>query len=102
MNARKHAPLLVSGCYFLFAAGLALSELYTRIFDRGNSELAGLVTYAITLPSSIVADRALLLAGMPIGGSDVAFVLFCALSVGVNSLLVYVLMRWIWWGASRF
>ena len=88
MKAARLAPLIAAGAYFLIAGGIALSELHTRIFDRGNSEMAGLATYAIALPSSYVTDSILEFAGMPIGGSDTAFMLFCVLSVLVNSMLV--------------
>ncbi|MDI1243587.1 MAG: hypothetical protein PSX80_16880 [bacterium] len=51
-------------------------ETYLRIYDRGNSEMAGVGTFIFTLPSSLAVDRLLnLVTEKPIGSSDATFVL---------------------------
>ena len=90
MTLNKRAPLITSLSYSLIASVVALSEVHTRIFDRGNSEMAGLATYLVTLPSSATVDVIMETAGSPIGSSDTAFMLYCGLSVLINSGLVFL------------
>jgi hypothetical protein len=82
-------PLL----YFLFTGFVFASELYTLIYDRGNSEMAGLGSYLLTTPSSFLIEWiANLLFAVKIGTSDTAFTVILGLSVILNTALLYLIM----------
>ena len=79
--------------YFALAGIVFASELYTRIYDRGNSEMAGLVTFLLTMPSSYLIDwLSNSLFGVAAGSSDTAFVFILGLSIILNSTLIYIIV----------
>jgi len=87
---------MIAGGYLLLTAGLLAYELSVRLTDRGNSEFAGMLSTAATLPSSlvfIIAGRAAF--GVRPGDSDVAFVTILGLSVLANAGLLWALVRFV-------
>lgn len=62
-----------------------------RIYDRGDSEFAGLLSIALTLPTGVLlvwlADSGL---GVKVGDSDASFVLVLGLAALVNACIIYV------------
>lgn len=83
-------PLL----YLLFTGFVFASELYTLIYDRGNSEMAGLGSYLLTMPSSFLIEwiAKLLFAVKGYGDSDAVFTVILGLSIILNTALVYLVM----------
>lgn len=75
--------ILVPLLYFLLAGFVFAGELYTRIYDRGNSEMSGLGTYLLTMPASSMVNWLFLNFGglEKIGGSDVSFIIVLGLSM---------------------
>jgi len=48
--------IIVTGCY-LALAGVAIAyELSIRIYDTGNSEFAGMLSFLLTLPASLIVS----------------------------------------------
>lgn len=85
--------IVLAGSY-LALLGLSIAyELGIRVFDRGNSEFAGMLSVALTLPTSVLliwlADSGF---GVKVGGSDVSFVLILGLAALVNACLIYVIV----------
>lgn len=79
--------------YILLAGFVIASELYKRIYDRGNSEMAGLGSYLLTMPSSSLIDRiADSIFGVKIGDSDTSFTVILVLSAILNAILIYLVM----------
>lgn len=90
-NARL--SLMFASIYLLLVAIIFASELHLRIFDRGNSAMAGLFTYMATTPSSFLIDSiAETVFGIKIGGSDAAFIIIFILSGILNAIFVYFVM----------
>lgn len=84
---------IVAFLYLFLAGAIFASELYKRIYDRGNSEMAGLATYLLTMPSSSIIDRiAESVFGIKNGGSDAGFIIIAALSAIMNSIFVYLII----------
>ena len=52
----KHVPAIITGIYLIVVGFGFVWELYVRVFDRGNSELAGLGTYLFTMPSRLLVE----------------------------------------------
>jgi hypothetical protein len=80
---------------YLVLTGLSIVyELSIRIYDRGNSEFAGVLSTGLTLPTSVlligVAESVF---GVRIGDSDVAFVSILGLSALMNACIIYVIVR---------
>ena len=80
MITRKLGTIL-TGCYLVLAASAVAYELSIRIYDRGNSEFAGMLSMAVTLPASLL----LVLIGkaafsVNVGDSDVSFLVTLGLS----------------------
>jgi hypothetical protein len=85
---------IIAGAYFLLAIAAIAYELSIRIFDRGNSEFAGMLSLALTLPSSIaVASLSSRIAGVRVGDSDVAFVVILVLAAVVNAVIIHAIVR---------
>ena len=85
---------IFAGMYLLFALAAIAYELSIRIYDRGNSEFAGMLSFALTLPSSlVVATLSSWIAGVRVGDSDVTFVVILVLAAIVNMLLILALGR---------
>ena len=53
MITNKLARIL-AGCYLLLAVSVVVYELSIRIFDRGNSEFAGMLSVVLTFPASLI------------------------------------------------
>jgi hypothetical protein len=87
---------IVSGCYLVLAVFTIVYELGVRIFDRGNSEFAGMLSAVITIPSSLV----LIAIGKGVfktnvGDSDGSFVIILGLSALANACIVWVISGWL-------
>lgn len=93
---------IIAGVYLGIAALSIGYELSIRLFDRGNSEFAGMLSMALTLPSAIgVMLAAGRLFGIRPGDSDFAFVLTLGLSAIVNAAIVFAVVRWLGALAAR-
>lgn len=85
---------MLAGGYLVLAASAIAYELGIRIFDRGNSEFAGMLSMALTLPSSlalVVMSRAVV--GVTVGDSDASFVVILGLSALVNGFIIWAILR---------
>jgi hypothetical protein len=86
--------IIFAALYLLFFGIFFASELYTRIYDTGNSAMAGLVSYFLTMPSSLLIDWiSVNVFGAKIGNSNVAFVLFFVLSAILNATIIYFIVK---------
>ena len=79
---------------YLVLSGLSIAyELSIRIYDRGNSEFAGMLSIALTLPTGVLlawlADSGL---GVKVGDSDASFVLILGLAALANACAIYVIV----------
>jgi hypothetical protein len=84
----------VAGVYLLVALATIAYELSIRLYDRGNSEFAGMLSFALTLPSSIVmASASSRMAGVKVGDSDAAFVTILTVAAVVNSVVMFLVVR---------
>lgn len=89
--SRVHA--IVTGCYLALATATVLYELSIRIYDRGNSEFAGMLSVALTFPASlavILLGKAVF--GVNVGDSDASFVTILGLAVLANACGVWFLI----------
>ena len=90
----KKRAAIIAGVYLLIAVAAIAYELSIRLFDRGNSEFAGMLSFGLTLPSSIavatISSRGL---GVRVGDSDAAFVAILVVSAIVNALIVLAAAR---------
>ncbi len=90
MTTKKLSTILI-GCYLLLAASAVAYELSIRIFDRGNSEFAGMLSVVLTLPASLVLiwiGKAAF--GVNVGDSDGSFVAILGLSALANACIVWL------------
>jgi hypothetical protein len=91
---KKRAAIIVAGVYLLIAAAAIAYELSIRLYDRGNSEFAGMLSFGLTLPSSIaIASISSRVAGIKVGDSDTAFVVILALAALVNAVMIFAIAR---------
>jgi hypothetical protein len=91
LNSKKLGAIL-TGCYLALAASAVVYELSIRIYDRGNSEFAGMLSVALTLPLSLLLiwlGHAVF--GVKPGDSDALF--FVILSVFANVCIVWMCFR---------
>lgn len=92
MKTSKLGIILAVSYLVLLCMSIAY-ELSIRIYDRGNSEFAGMLSVALTFPTSVLliwlADSGL---GVKVGGSDVSFVLILGLAAAVNASVIYVIV----------
>jgi hypothetical protein len=85
--------MIFAGIYLLLVGIVFASEFHTRVFDRGNSEMAGMVTYLLTMPSSILVDwLAKTLFGVGVGDTDLSFTLILSFSALLNAVLIFLLI----------
>ena len=92
MITRKLSTIL-TGCYLVLAASALAYEFSIRIYDRGNSEFAGMLSMAVTLPSSlllVLMGKSVF--GVNVGDSDVSFLVILGLSVLANASMIWVLL----------
>ena len=81
------------------AADLAIAalcigyELSIRLFDRGNSEFAGMLSAALTLPSLLAVAVAGGAFGVHVGDSDVSFVVMLGLAALLNAAAIFAIAR---------
>ena len=85
---------LVAGVY-LAIAGLSIAyELSRRIFDRGNSEFAGMLSTLVTLPSSLLMFFLTpVVFGVHVGDSDRAFVVILGAAALLNAGLLFLVVN---------
>ena len=85
---------ILAGSYLALAALSIGYELSIRIFDRGNSEFAGMLSMALTLPTVLaaisIAGRTF---GVRPGDSDTAFVVILGLAALVNAAAIFAIAR---------
>jgi hypothetical protein len=87
----KKLGTILTGCYLLLAASAVAYELSIRIFDKGNSEFAGMLSVVLTLPASLVLiwiGKAAF--GVNVGDSDGLFVAILGLSALANAGIVWL------------
>jgi hypothetical protein len=93
MNTDKLARILTA-CYVLLAGSAIAYELSIRIFDRGNSEFAGMLSVVLTFPASLIligiGKEAF---GVNVGDSDASFVVILGLSALTNACIVWMISR---------
>src|SRR5262245_6235613 len=92
MITRKLATIL-TGCYLALAACSVAYELSIRIYDRGNSEFAGMLSIAVTLPASLLLVLIVMAAfSVIVGDSDVSFLVILGLSALVNACVIWMIL----------
>ena len=92
MITRKLSTIL-TGCYLVLAASAIAYELSIRIYDRGNSEFAGMLSMAVTLPASlllVLMSKAAF--SVNVGDSDVSFVVILGLSALANACVIWMIL----------
>jgi ABC-type glycerol-3-phosphate transport system permease component len=90
----KKRAAIIAGVYLLIAVSMIAYELNIRLAHRGNSEFAGMLSFGLTLPSSIaIASLSIRIAGIRVGDSDTAFVVILALAAVVNAALIFAGVR---------
>jgi hypothetical protein len=92
MIARKLRTIL-TGCYLVLAASAVAYELSIRIYDRGNSEFAGMLSMVVTLPASlllVLMGKSVF--GVNVGDSDTSFLVILGLSVLVNACMIWMIL----------
>ena len=92
MITRKLGTIL-TGCYLALAASAIAYELSIRIYDRGNSEFAGMLSMAVTLPASLL----LVFMGkaafsVNVGDSDLSFLVILGLSALANAGAIWMVL----------
>jgi hypothetical protein len=85
---------IVCAAVYLILVGIVFAnELYVRLYDRGNSAMAGLATFLLSSPSSFLIDRlSNFLFGVAVGASDTAFISILSVSIISNAALLYFLV----------
>jgi hypothetical protein len=82
--------IIAAGLYLLLLVLSITYELSIRIYDRGNSEFAGMLSTALTLPTSVpliwLANSAF---GIKPGHSNVSFVSILGFAALANACLIY-------------
>ncbi|MSP39652.1 MAG: hypothetical protein EXR70_14280 [Deltaproteobacteria bacterium] len=87
----KKLSTILTGCYLLLAVSTVAYELSIRLFDRGHSEFAGMLSVALSLPASVAViwiGKAAF--GVNVGHSDVSFVVILGLSALANACIVWL------------
>lgn len=86
------AATLAAAAYLAIAALCIGYELSVRLFDRGNSEFAGMLSFALTLPSALaIALFAGLIFGVRVGDSDATFVVILGLAALANAGIIFAI-----------
>lgn len=79
--------------YLVLATLSICYELSIRVFDTGNSEFAGMLSFVITLPSSLVVQWiAAALFGAKAGDSHVTFVVILGLAALLNASIIHIIV----------
>jgi hypothetical protein len=89
----RNPRLIVTGSYLILAGLTIAYELSIRIYDTGHSEFAGMLSFALTLPASILS--ALIASwgfGVRVGDSNTSFVVILVFGALVNAYIVYVIV----------
>ena len=82
----KKVGVVLAGGYLILAASAIAYELGIRIYDTGNSEFAGMLSFALTLPSSLlIAWLSRAIFGVAVGDSNASFVAILGLAARVNT-----------------
>ena len=87
----KKLGTILTGCYLVLTASAIACELSIRLFDRGNSEFAGMLSVVLTLPASLLLiwiGKAAF--GVNPGDSDLSFVVILGLSALTNACIVWM------------
>ena len=93
MAVRKRA-IAVAGVYLALGAASIAYELSIRIYDRGNSEFAGMLSTLITMPSSLLMIYLTPTAfGVRVGDSDATFVVILGLAALLNACVLFLLLN---------
>jgi hypothetical protein len=93
-RAGSKLAAIAAGSYLALAALCIGYELSIRLFDRGNSEFAGMLSMALTLPG-VLAAISIAGAGFGVrpGDSDTAFVVILGLGALVNAAAIFAVAR---------
>ena len=87
----KKLGTILTGCYLVLAASAIAYELIIRLFDRGHSEFAGMLSVLVTLPASLLVTWIGKAAfGVNPGDSDLAFVVIFGFSALANACMVWM------------
>jgi hypothetical protein len=93
MLATRRA-ILGAGVYLGLALASLAYELSIRLYDRGNSEFAGMLSAFFTLPSSLIMFVLTpTLFGVRVGDSDAAFVTILGAAALLNAVLLFLLLN---------
>ena len=86
--------VLGAGAYLGVAFASIAYELSIRLYDRGNSEFAGMLSAFFTLPSSLVMFVLTpVLFGVRAGDSDTAFVTILGVAAALNALIFFLFLN---------
>ena len=92
IRAVRRIAWILAGSYLALAAICIGYELSIRLFDRGNSEFAGMLSFALTLPSALaIALFAGLIFGVRVGDSDATFVVILGLAALANAGIIFAI-----------
>ena len=85
--------IILAACYLAAAGPTIAYELGIRIYDRGHSEFAGMLSIVITLPTGVVLNSvSRTVFGVRVGDSDTSFVLILGLAALMNAAAVYLVV----------
>jgi hypothetical protein len=94
--------LIIAGSYLTLAALSIGYELSIRLFDRGNSEFAGMLSTVLTLPTVLaaisIANRVF---GVRVGDTDTSFVVILGLAALANAAILFVIVRLLMQGLAH-
>ena len=94
IRAVRRIAWILAGSYLALAALTIGYELSIRVFDRGNSEFAGMLSFALTLPGVLaVVSAAGLVFGVRVGDSDISFVVILGLGALVNAAAIFAIAK---------
>ena len=94
IRAVRRIASILAGSYLALAALCIGYELSIRLFDRGNSEFAGMLSFALTLPGVLaIVSVAGLVFGVRVGDSDSSFVVILGLGALVNAAAIFAIVK---------
>jgi hypothetical protein len=83
-----------AGLYLVLTAACIAYELSIRLYNRGNSEFAGMLSALVTLPSSLVMFALTpRIFGVRVGDSDTAFVTILGAAALLNASVLFFLLH---------
>ena len=92
--AMTKRAVLGAGVYLALTFACIGYELSVRLYHRGNSEFAGMLSAFVTLPSSllvfVLTPR---LFGVRVGDSDTAFVTILGAAALLNTAVLFLLLN---------